>query len=444
MSVDTAWDWIDGSGAPTLPVLAEGPFTRQAPLLATSGNGHTAQPGEPVALSEADIAAAAEIERLTRERRIDHLIREEVERREAKSIVNHREYVEMFGELSDGIQTRDAMRNVPPPVQLIEDVLYTGAVAVFYGDSQSCKTWVAQSLEACASTGKPWPSIEGGVLVAQCRTLYVAAEDGGIISTRLDMWETAHQLRIPNGAPGSGMDILPRGIDMLDPFEIAKLVKLIQERQYRMIVVDTVASSMRGADEGNSEFSLAIYHMKKLVAAMAEHGGGCVVLVHHTGKDGDKGARGGSSLFNDADIVWRFEGDPYRIKMTNEKWKADSKRPVINLRLKLNPVPHIVEMGEEVELDQWIPDENAEMRKGILDYCREHALDNNGQGVGKNSIIGGIREAGIKVRRANAIEILAALVDSGQLITADGPNRTTYHRTPPDPPQQDTLSGGSA
>lgn len=331
------------------------------------------------------------------------------------------------GPITDRILTYTELRSLPRPAALIPDVLYTGSVAVLLGDSQVGKTWVTLSLGACGAAGVRWPMADGHT--QPLNVLYVAAEDGGSIGARLEHWERAKGLSLDD----SRLHAHPEAINILDPVQIEELAQVIRGRQYRMLIIDTVAASLGGEDETNENFSRMIRHCRTLAAAMREAGGGSVVLVHHFGKDKSKGARGGSSLFNDSDIVWELEGDMDAIFMRCKKWKIDSIRPTISLKLDRSEPDqvHIVEVAPEPYSAGTYRSQDELLVGEILKTVERFGHLNQGYGPTGYAIRGALRDQDVKFRESTVVELLAVLEADGRLLTRKGARNAILYRLPP-------------
>jgi hypothetical protein len=173
---------------------------------------------------------------------------------------------------------------------LIQDVMSLGSMVVTYGDSNVGKTFVA--LDQCyhVASGLDW----NGHKVTQGLVFYVAAEGGKGFQKRIAAYKTRFGVkRLP-------FTVVPCPIDLQsDQADTAKLVKLIQEAEARhgvkcvLVVIDTLARAIAGGDENTTvDMSKFVAQSDRLRAAT----GATVNIIHHTGKDKSKGARGSSAL----------------------------------------------------------------------------------------------------------------------------------------------------
>lgn len=359
-------------------------------------------------------------------------VRDAAARRKAESDAEAR------GHVATRILDYQQLSTLPKPTPLIWNVAYTGSVGVMLADSQQGKTWVMLSVAASAASGLHWPVWRQYPKPAPMPVLYVAAEDGGSIGARLAMWEKAKNENLSERT----FHAHPSAINVLDVVQIEELCEAIKERGYRFIVIDTIAASLGGEDEGNAEFSRLVKHMRMLVTAM--DGQGSVFLVHHFGKDRSKGARGGSALYNDVDIVWELDGmslDDITMKCT--KWKSDSLRKPWSLKLdRTEGALHItandqtgsVSIGYTEQLDKVLTD-------NILKIISERCKENQGFGPSGNVILESLRHKGVKFRTADLKPRLDYLVAEREICSQTGKRGATLYR--PAPVQESVLDGVS-
>lgn len=173
---------------------------------------------------------------------------------------------------------------------LIRDMLDVGALSVMYGPSNSGKTFLALDIAYAVASGRGWhgrKSRAGGVL-------YIAAEGGqGIFRRTAAMIEKYGNEDVP-------LCIFPTSIDLFDPgsTDARMLADIVVEQEKRfgvkfmLIVVDTLARAMTGDENSTKDMGVFVRTVDKL----REHTDAHVMLIHHSGKDVSKGARGSSSL----------------------------------------------------------------------------------------------------------------------------------------------------
>lgn len=173
---------------------------------------------------------------------------------------------------------------------LIDDVLDLGAMAVTYGDSNVGKTYVVLDQARCVAAGVDW----NGHKVKKGLVVYVAAEGGRGFRKRIAAFRKHHGIdKLP-------FALVPCPIDLhATPGDSRALIDLVKEAEAAagepcvLIVVDTLARAMGAGDENTSvDMGLLVRHCDRLRAAT----GATVNLIHHTGKDKARGARGSSAL----------------------------------------------------------------------------------------------------------------------------------------------------
>jgi hypothetical protein len=320
------------------------------------------------------------------------------------------------------------VRELELPKHLMRDVLYTGSVAVFLGDSQVGKSWVLQAIACCAVSGLTWPAMQHNTK-GRIPVLYIAAEDGGSIKWRLEHWENSHGRTLDD----TPIHVLAEPVNLLDDVVIEEICAFIVEHRIRLVIVDTVSAVFGGEEETNENFARMVRNCRRISASMAPHGGGSTALAHHFGKDKERGGRGGSSLFADSDIVWALDGDIDDIRMECKKWKVDEKRRPYHLRLNRDDrsAVHLVEhrptSGGSVDAP---PSESSILAAEILRSVTDMARMNQGFGPGANEIAGAIRERGGQFRRQALMEQLSVMAADGRLIMHMGRRGQRQYRLP--------------
>lgn len=174
--------------------------------------------------------------------------------------------------------------------EIVQGLLTAGGMSVLYGESNSGKSYLATHLAFCMTRGVPWlgKQLEPGAVI------YVAGEGAMSIRRRV----MAHERHF--GCKVGPFGLIPTALSLMDPgADVEALIELVREKQSEigeevlLVIVDTVARAMAGANENAGE------DMGRLVRAgdrIREETGAHLLWVHHTGKDQAKGARGHSSL----------------------------------------------------------------------------------------------------------------------------------------------------
>jgi len=188
---------------------------------------------------------------------------------------------------------------------LVRGLLDWGTMSVLYGESNAGKTFATMDIAYHVAAGRDW----GGLKVTQAPVLYGAAEGGGGATKR------AAALRAKYG-PCAAFHFLRYPVNLLDPAaDLGPLIALAQGIEgLGLVVLDTLARVMAGGDENsNVDMGTLVRHVDAIRAATGAH----VLIVHHTGKDLARGARGHSSLRAATDT--EIEVTPGRLAVTKQR-----------------------------------------------------------------------------------------------------------------------------
>lgn len=173
---------------------------------------------------------------------------------------------------------------------LIKGVLGAGTMSVVYGPSNSGKTFFAIDLAMHIASSSEWR----GLRVNGAAVLYLAAEGGKGVANRVAAIRKQWGLcGVPFALRRAGMDLLTREADLKTIIDMAKEVREKSGMDGMLIVIDTLSRVMAGGDENSASDMTALIRNIDLIR---ESTGAHIMLVHHTGKDTARGARGHSSL----------------------------------------------------------------------------------------------------------------------------------------------------
>ncbi len=174
---------------------------------------------------------------------------------------------------------------------LIKGLLEASALSVLYGESNSGKTFFAVDMAMHVALNRAWRNkrVNGGPVV------YVAAEGGSGIRRRLLAFRQYHALDsadVPFYLLASSVDLFSVGADCSPLIEMLQAIAQ-DTGPVSLTVVDTLARAMAGGDENSAQdMGTFIGNLDAIRAATGSH----LLVVHHSGKDRAKGARGHSSL----------------------------------------------------------------------------------------------------------------------------------------------------
>lgn len=171
----------------------------------------------------------------------------------------------------------------------IKGVLPKAELIVVYGQSGSGKSFLVFDMVAAIATGTPWQERK----TTKGQVVLVLAEGVTGFRNRLRAYATMHDGSLP------GLRIVADAPNLLGEQDDMLLSQRINDSGGAdLIVIDTLAASSPGADENAAkDMGVVIEHCKRL----HRETGATVLLVHHSGKDQSKGARGWSGLRAAAD-----------------------------------------------------------------------------------------------------------------------------------------------
>lgn len=175
------------------------------------------------------------------------------------------------------------LRSLPPVQWRLKGVFPYEGLAALYGPSASGKSFLALDLSIALSEGQNW----FGLRTTQSKVIYVALEGESGFKNRVAAWELENQRPLP-----SSMLMVMQPFQITNPSDVDELAATVPHES--VLIVDTLNRAAPTSDENSSKEMGEILQACKRLQGLI---GGLVVLVHHTGKDTTKGARGHSSLF---------------------------------------------------------------------------------------------------------------------------------------------------
>ncbi len=197
------------------------------------------------------------------------------------------------------LYTRKELDLLPPPRWTVRDVLPETGLAVIYGEPGSGKTFIALDLAAKISSGcADW----FGHRLTKQRVIFAALEGSRGIQRRLKAWD------LHNGKSADEVLVMLDDFNLMSEDAVTKLIDAVSADPVpgTVVFIDTLAQATAGADENSGQdMGIALQACKCIAGAVQ----GLVVLVHHTGKDAQRGMRGHSSLNGAADAALAVKRD---------------------------------------------------------------------------------------------------------------------------------------
>ena len=179
------------------------------------------------------------------------------------------------------------LRRRPRPKALIKGVLSQGTMAGLIGASGAGKSFLALDFALCVATGHPW----NGRPVLRGPAFYVAAEAPYTMRPRIDAWERSF-----GPLAEAPFRLIEQPTMVSDPNVAQKVVASIIAAGVgdpTIVVFDTLAACYEGDENDASDMERFVRGVRAVISAFR---GSTALVVHHVGKDQEKGARGSSAL----------------------------------------------------------------------------------------------------------------------------------------------------
>jgi hypothetical protein len=300
-----------------------------------------------------------------------------------------------------------AVINLPPPVWLIEGVLVRDSLAVVWGASGNGKSFLAIDFALCVATRTWW---KNHAINEATPVLYVAAEGAAGLGKRIRAWSKANNVR--NLVKTHW---LADAVNMLEPEQFAALLAIANETKPGLIVIDTLARSIPGADEN------AAQDMGRLVECadkLKKATGACVLFIHHATKEGSV-ARGSGALRAgiDTEIEVRREGDAVLLFCRKQK----DAEPFNGISLHMVTVDDsLVLSSVSRDRENWTPDSQA------LETVRELFCETFSETGVRGAELRNVIETTLPTSRATAYRLINELVAT-QFIANNGKGNNAYY-----------------
>ena len=242
---------------------------------------------------------------------------------------------------------------------LVKGWLGRGQMSVVYGPSNVGKSFFCLDMALCISANVEWQGskVKGGPV------LYLATEGGNAFQSRCVALRKEYGIfEAPLAVRPSPVDLLRPEADLASLIELCKQIEADMGEPLAMIVIDTLSRAMAGGDEnGPTDMTSFIANADALRDVTGAH----IMIVHHSGKDTAKGARGHSSLraATDTEIELEVDGKMRTANATKQR-DLEPQEPFV-FTLKVHELGKD-EDGDAVTtctIEQADPDDVADMQQ---------------------------------------------------------------------------------
>ncbi|WP_162242056.1 AAA family ATPase [Methylobacterium sp. Leaf125] len=190
------------------------------------------------------------------------------------------------------------------PTWLIEGLMPASGFGIVFGAPKSGKSFLLADALFHVAMGRTWAGRE----VMQGAVVYITGE--GVEGFKRRMIAMRRHYAVEGeGVPFLMVPVAPdlghaSGDDAALIEDVRAYLASIGNPPVRAIAIDTLARTMKGADENAAkDMTTFVDNCERIGAAF-----GCIVIgVHHAGKDVAKGSRGSNALDGAVDVMWSVE-----------------------------------------------------------------------------------------------------------------------------------------
>lgn len=182
----------------------------------------------------------------------------------------------------------DEFASGPEPKWIIDGVVPRSELMVVYGEPACGKSFFVADMGAAIARGVKWRNRD----VVQGRVAYICAESASGFRQRWRAYASVNGITLAD--MNESLFMIVEAPNLLQANDIGELILQLQAiGSFAFIAIDTLARATPGGNENSGEdMGLALAHCKAIHKAT----GALVCLVHHSGKDQARGARGWSGI----------------------------------------------------------------------------------------------------------------------------------------------------
>lgn len=267
----------------------------------------------------------------------------------------------------------------------VENMLTNGSMSVVYGPSNCGKTFFILDLALHVAWGVEWRGHE----VDRGAIVYLSLEGAQGVRNRISAFRKHHGIdTLPFVAMPKPVDLLSNQADVAAVIQLVKHVAAETGLPVRMVIIDTLSRAMAGGNENSPEDMTALIgNCDKIRDETGSH----LCVVHHSGKDEARGARGHSSLRAATDTELEIKRDPNLTRSTVRVAKQRDLEAADPFNFTLKSVALgtnrrgkdvtscvVLEADETVELarsDHDLSPKEADAFACLIDLCSDAEID---------------------------------------------------------------------
>jgi AAA domain len=188
---------------------------------------------------------------------------------------------------------------------LLKGAIAKGETSMWIAPPKRLKSALMTDISIAVASGTDW---RGYKSKQKCGVVYFALERGDLVKRRFD----GHRMR--DRLEGLPIEVVSKLVNLMDVGSVTILEHTIREIERKkgfkigFGVIDTLAKGIAfgGGDENQAkDMGRALANLRKVQELTGVH----IAIVHHTGKDQTRGARGSNSQVGDVDMLVQIKGD---------------------------------------------------------------------------------------------------------------------------------------
>ena len=218
---------------------------------------------------------------------------------------------------------------VNPISWLLEGYLETDALAVFFGPPSAGKSFIALDIACCVATGTSFH----GHAVLHGAVFIIAGEGHNGLARRSRAWAQHNGVSIED----ADLYFSKEPADLSDVKNAAWVADAVQRladetgKTPTLIVIDTLARNFGGDENSAAEIGQFVRSVDSL---LRRKWNATVIIVHHSGKNAERGARGSSALKCAVDAEYEVKREVDKlIHFTPHKMKDAEEPPPLAFEL---------------------------------------------------------------------------------------------------------------